>query len=131
MDQMVVYRVECPNSRSGMYRVSSMALSKMCDRNQHPGPQNDNRLMLEISEKGMESDESWHLIDQKCRFGFASKKQMRKWISDDEWKSKLAAEGLMVAKYQVPKSSVAIGKTQAIYRPENATLLEHMCPTKI
>jgi hypothetical protein len=131
MDQMVVYRVECPKSRLGMYFSSSFAHQEMSTRTQHPGPTADNRLMLELQLKKTELGAEEIRFNRACRFGFASKKQMRDWISEDDWKRKLADEGLIVAKYQVPKEQVAIGQTQAIFHPMHAKLVSTMCPTKI
>jgi hypothetical protein len=133
MDQMGVYRVECPKSRLGMYfakgdtRVATMEMST--DR--HPGPWSDRRLKDEVRQKGLEGEASYELFHRECKFGFASKKQMRDWVHKDEWKEKLEQQGLIVAKYLIPKDKVAIGSTQAIYDPSHAKLVATMPPTKI
>lgn len=128
---MVVYRVEDPKSRLGMYFSGSVAHQYMSGGNQHPGPHGDQRLKDELVTKDLNGQEPYLMFDRDCKFGFASKKQMRNWVSEDEWKQKLAEQGLIVAKYRVPKEKVAIGKTQAIYHPLYAELVATMCPTKI
>jgi hypothetical protein len=133
MDQMVVYRVECPNSRLGMYFARdnnrlSVASEEMCT-DRHPGPWSDGRLKDELKSKQMKGET--YLFDDNHKFGFASKKQMRDWVHKDEWKAKLAEQGLIVAKYLIPKEKVAIGRTQAIFDPSNAKLVATMSPTKI
>jgi|SRR5579872_1173808 len=132
MDQMVVYRIEDPDSRIGMYTSGGcVAFRYMSGGRQHPGPYSDNRLKTELNEKNSQLGDEDNLFVSQCKFGFASKKQMRNWVSQDEWKQKLAEEGLIVAKYRVPKEMVAIGNTQAIFHPQHAELVSTMCPTKI
>lgn len=134
MDQMVVYRVECPDSRLGMYFAKSDDRRVACvemSTDRHPGPWSDIRLKDELRRKGLEGEASYELFHRECKFGFASKRQMRDWVHKDEWKEKLAEQGLIVAKYLVPKDKVAIGTTQAVYLPSHAKLVATMSPTKI
>lgn len=128
---MVVYRVEDPKTRLGMYFSNTFAHEVMSTGGQHPEPFSDGRLLDELKGKREQLGSDKQRFTSACKFGFASKKQMRNWISEDEWKQKLAEHGLVVAKYQVPKSQVAIGRTQVIYHPSQAKLVATMSPTKI
>lgn len=131
MDQMVVYRVEHPSSRLGMYFAKSIASTEMQDMQKHPSPWGDNRLKDELRQKELRGEAAYELFNRSCKFGFASKKQMRDWVYKDEWKEKLAEHGLIVAKYLVPKEKVAIGRSQVIYDPIDAKLVATMSPKKI
>lgn len=128
---MVVYRVEHPASRLGMYFAKSVAASEMQSDARHPSPYSDQRLRNDLALKDLAGDSIFYPFDKACKFGFASKKQMREWVFKDEWKQKLADQGLIVAKYLVPKDKVAIGRSQAVYHPDHAKLVATMSPTKI
>ena len=61
-------------------------------------------------------------------FGFSSIEQMRRWIYKDEWLSRLAAYGIMLNLYKVPREFCNHGKDQSCFRLSYADMIESHVP---
>lgn len=57
------------------------------------------------------------------RFGFEDMAQLRRWIYDDQWVSKLSDNGANLVIYQVPTECVIVGRTQVTFDHTQATEL--------
>jgi len=142
---MLVYRLEYENG-DGIYKGSlgfltnRAALSKKTSDNQiHPSPENDEGLAAwwEGPGKGWtRKKQDWHYKGRRqyvC--GFQDEEQMLQWFPCEGFQLMLEAlardkvmdwpdRGLQVSVYKVPGPKVRKGKFQAMFRKEDAELVD-------
>lgn len=119
-----VYRLETRHGQ-GVYSGTTVvrAQSKFhvdlyYDVERHPSPNNDARL-----------SDVWRKLtmlgkDQSYYFGFSSKAQMRRWFFRADIRRFLAEQGIVMNKYEVSKQAFHRGMNQAIFRKDQARLVE-------
>jgi len=114
---MLVYRVEHKETRNGVYTSGGASMTSTmgsgCNYGRHPVYHNDTVLnnLVEL-----------YRIDVwgKCRFGFVSIQQLRRWFFNDVWIRELNGEHV-ISIYEVPDESVFVGITQLIFKNEYHT----------
>lgn len=109
-----IWRVEGTDGR-GMYMNGAFRrVTDWCeDDAAHPGPLED--MALGFREKRNPDD--WY-------FGFATLKQVRKWIFKKKWRKGLHEEEMLLVKFEVPDEFFARGESQAIFVRWRARIVE-------
>lgn len=90
----------------------------------HPAPQEDELLM-----RSMEKSNERYSI-REFHFGFPSLWHVRNWF-DIENREIMHDAGFFISEYDVPEDSGHIGKSQAIFRMDKATLVRYHELTEI
>lgn len=135
---MLIYRIESSVSHKGVY---SIGLGYSCHRDvfmgvdgnlreYHPCPTEDE--MMSDRWNGMDPDERQQFV-----FGFNSIKQLHRWfpVRGLQKMVEMIEEGkrynwdsahAVIAIYEVPDEHVIIGRTQAVFRRPQATLVRNV-----
>lgn len=86
----------------------------------HPAPLDDAPIRAQIDR----DDCLMHYY----RFGFASLDQLSFWVYKDEWRRELEDEGYCVDVFRVsddaPEEAMVVGRTQVIFNPQYAEIVE-------
>jgi hypothetical protein len=106
LSRKIIYRVEHKESRKGLYRSSDYAQCELHERTRHPMPYNDSLL----NNFWGDLDEDFEL--EHFYFGFTSIEQLKFWIHNDEDRTAIDKEGLVVSVFW---AEVYAGDTQCVY----------------
>lgn len=118
---VLIYRIE-DDKLDGPYGGYN-SLSANQDSKRHPGPYNDSALVADFEYYyNAPKPVNFH-IPAHYRFGFSNIPQLRAWIYDDDWLIDLHARGYHLSIYELERSAVAIGYSQAMFNKDKATLL--------
>lgn len=118
---VLIYRIE-DQDLQGPY-CKSNALSLNQDSQHHPSPSKDSSLVYDFEAHFNPDEYTNFYVPKHYRFGFSSFPQLRAWIYDDDWMIDLHECGYHLSIYELERSAVAIGYSQAMFNKDKATLL--------
>lgn len=115
---VLIYRIE-DREFKGPYCNHNLLYFNQDDK-RHPAPCDDSALVYDF-ETNHDSDGFY--VPERYRFGFSSFPQLRAWIYDDDWMIDLHDRGYHLSIYEIERSAVAIGYSQAMFDKDKAILL--------
>ena len=118
---VLIYRIEDQDLK-GPY-CQSNALSMTVDSQRHPTPSKDSSLVYDFATHFNPDGYTDFYVPDHYRFGFSSMSQLRSWIYDDDWMIDLHDNGYHLSIYELERSAVAIGYSQAMCNKDKAILL--------
>ena len=118
---VLIYRIE-DDLLKGPYCRSNL-LTMNLDSSKHPNPYKDSMLVNDFEQRSVPGDLVMFTVPLNYRFGFSSMSQLRAWIYDDDWMIDLHDRGYHLSIYELERSAVAIGYSQAMFNKDKATLL--------
>jgi hypothetical protein len=125
---MLIYRIEDEDA-GGPYRGNNSdknPFGSATASDRHPLPADDSLLQDSIRfrmERDLDDVDDCHwssFLECEFIFGFASVEQMRNWVYNDTWLTRMDDNGFFLSVFDVPEDHICIGNTQAVFRRNHA-----------